>query len=88
MFKICRNISPTIVRQLFQLQNNDYSLPYKKCFLWNTKHFISWPENQTVPNEFKKETSLDAFKQLTKKWQHQNQPCRLCKSYIQNFGFI
>ena len=26
MFKVCRNISPPIVRQLFQLRNNDYNL--------------------------------------------------------------
>ena len=69
MFKICRNVSPPIVRQLFKLQNNGYSLQYKKCFLWNRKYFISWREKQAVPNEFKKETSFDAFKKLTKKWE-------------------
>ena len=36
----------------------------------------------------KKETQLNAFKKIIIKWQHENCPCRLCKSYIQNLGFI
>ena len=40
-----------------------------------------------VPNEFK-ETPLHAFKKLIKKYEPENYRCRLCKSYIQNVGFI
>ena len=43
--------------------------------------------NIIIPNEFKKGTSLDAFKKLIKKWHPENCSCRLCKSYIQNLGF-
>ena len=54
MFNIYRNISPPIVRQLFQPRNNDYNfrqflqfdLPnVRNVFLWNRKYFIPWSEN-------------------------------------------
>ena len=55
MFKVYTNVSPPIVRQLFQLiRNNDYNLRQflqfnlpnvKSVFLWNRKHFISWSGN-------------------------------------------
>ena len=39
-------------------------------------------------NEFKKGTSLDAFKKLIKKRQPENCPCRLYKSLIKFLQFI
>ena len=36
-------------------------------FLWRRKYFISWPKNfNIVSNKIKEETSLDAFRKLTK----------------------
>ena len=77
MFKVYRNISPPIVRQLFQLRNNDYNLRQfsqfdftkcKKCFC-GTKSisFLGARIWNIVPNEFKKKTSLHAFEKLIKK---------------------
>ena len=98
MFKVYRNIFPPIVIQLFQSRNNDYNLrQFSQFELPNVRSvfcgtvsisFLGPKIWNIVPNEFKKETSLHAFKKLTKKWQPENCPCRLCKSYIQNLGFI
>ena len=53
MFKVYSTIFPPIVRQLFQLRNNNYNLRQflqfdlpnvRSVFLWNRKYFISWPE--------------------------------------------
>ena len=98
MFKLYRNISPPIARQLFQSRNNDYNLrQFSQFELPNVRSvfcgtvsisFLGPKIWNIVPNEFKKETSLHAFKKLTKKWQPENSPCRLCKSCIQNAGFI
>ena len=41
-----------------------------------------------VPLELKQLTSLNAFKKGIKKWQPKNCPCRLCKQYVLNRGFI
>ena len=43
MFKVCRNISPPIVRQLFQLRNNDYNLrQFSQFNLPNVKSVFLW----------------------------------------------
>ena len=86
MFKVYRNISPPIVRQLFQLRNSDYNLrQFSQFDLPNVESVFCGTESfpflgskiwNTVPNAFKKETS-----------QSENCPCRIYKSYIPNLGF-
>ena len=98
MSKVYRNISPPIVRQLFQSRNNDYnSRQFSQFELPNGRSVFCGAENisllgpkiwNIVPNAFKKETSLHVFKKLIKKWQPEDYPCRLCKSYIQSLGFL
>ena len=97
IFKVYRNISSAIVRQLFQSRNNDYNLrQFSQFELPNVRRVLCGTESisflgpkiwNIVPNEFKKETSLHAFKKLIKKWEPENCPCMLCKSYIENVGF-
>ena len=41
-----------------------------------------------VPSNIKDLNNLSAFKQAIKKWKPENCPCRLCKTYIPNLGFI
>ena len=38
--------------------------------------------------ELKELTSLNAFENAIQKWQPKNCPCRLCKQYVLNLGFI
>ena len=41
-----------------------------------------------VPNELKDIGNLAAFKKAIEKWSPGKCPCRLCKDYIRNVGFI
>ena len=41
-----------------------------------------------VPNNLKLLESLSIFKTHIKKWSIKSCPCRLCKHYIQNLGFL
>ena len=41
-----------------------------------------------VPENLTQSMSLKSFKQGIKKWNPSNCPCRLCKMYVQNVGFI
>ena len=41
-----------------------------------------------VPKNLRQSRSLKSFKQGVKKWNPINCPCRLCKTYVQNVGFI
>ena len=41
-----------------------------------------------IPAETKNLTTASAFKREVKNWKIENCPCRLCKPYIQDVGFI
>ena len=41
-----------------------------------------------VPNSIKEIDSEGVFKETNKKWKPENCPCRLCKVYVQNVGFL
>ena len=41
-----------------------------------------------IPNKLKSASTLVEFKQKIKKWKPTNCPCRLCKVYIKNLGFV
>ena len=82
MFKVYRDVSPRIVRQLFQSRNNDYNLrQFSQFELPNVRSVFCRTESisflipeiwNIIPNEFKKETSLHAFKKSIKKWRLEN----------------
>ena len=77
-----RDVSPPIVRQLFQSRNNDYHLrQFSQFELTNVRIVFSGTETISflgtkiwnfIPNKFKKETSLHAFKKSIKKWRLEN----------------
>ena len=41
-----------------------------------------------IPNEIKEACSLTVFKSKIKKWVPEGYPCRLCKTYVGQVGFI
>ena len=41
-----------------------------------------------LPDDCKDIENLSIFKNKVKKWKPGNCPCRLCKTYINNVGFI
>ena len=41
-----------------------------------------------VPENLKQSTSINIFKRDIKRWNPSNCPCRLCRVYVQNVGFI
>ena len=61
--------------------NSVYNDPESVSFLGP----IIW---DSVPNALKDIGKLAAFKKAIKKWSPEKCPCRLCKVYINNVGFI
>ena len=98
IFKVYRSVSPPIFSELFRRRDICYDLRsnsnfallnvksvFQKYFLLRSKnlgHCISGAER--VPECL----SLSAFKKGIKKWQPKNCPCRLCKQYVLNLGYI
>ena len=64
------------IREYLNLEITD-SLAYLVTKIW-----------ELVPNEMKNLESLTAFKTPIKNWKTTNCPCRLCKNYISQVGFV
>ena len=41
-----------------------------------------------VPSNLNKVSELDKFKKAIKQWKPEDYPCRLCKVFVQNVGFL
>ena len=98
IFKISKNFSAPLMSELFYQKVNHYDLrvPYEFSIPNVNRVFhgqasirylgpLIW---QLLPSEFKDLNTVSAFKAAIRKWKPNNCPCRLCKTYIGNVGFI
>ena len=98
MYKVVHDLSPAIVTEIFPKNCQNYNLRYKETFrarkintVYSGSETISvlgpkiW---ELVPIDIKNSNSLAAFKSKIKMWEPVNCPCRLCKTYVANLGFI
>ena len=97
MFKVYRNKSPPIFSEIFHRRDINYNLRINSDFaipnvrsVFHGSEIISYLGPKIwdiVPLELKELTSV-AFKKVIKEWKPKNCPCRLCKKYVSNLGFI
>ena len=98
MYKVKNNLSPPLMRELFQYNGYGPNTRMGDKFLQpnvnkvykgvnSLRNFgpIVW--NTMLPNTIKQCTSLLAFKSSIKSWLPHNCPCRLCTYYIKDLGF-
>ena len=99
MFKIKNDLSPEIMTERFEqrnehhynLRNNIHFITPQIRTVYHSSESISFlgPKIWNIlPDRLKNATSLEAFKIQIKKWKPQNCPCRLCRVYVQNVGFV
>ena len=98
IYKFLHGLSPKIMGEVFRINEIKYNLRTDVSFASNnirTVHYglqsISYlgPKIwKLVPNNIKESTSLGVFKVAIKKWVPDGCPCRLCKNYVQNVGFM
>ena len=98
MFKLKHNLGPEITTEVFRLKTRSFNTRHKSEFQCrNVKTVIYGSETLSslglqiwdlIPIELRNLTSLNAFKSKIKSWSTQQCPCRLCKTYINSFGFI
>ena len=62
------------INTVFKGQN---SISYFGSVIWNS-----------IPAELRGINSFQVFKSEIKAWRPTNCPCRLCKNYIENLGFV
>ena len=98
MFKIYHNLAPPIMESMFQKRVKSYNLRNFQEFLTEKKRTVSlgletisyrspqlW---SLLPENLKLTNSLHQFKTGIKKWICHKCPCRLCKTYVANLGFL
>ena len=99
LYKVHNNIAADIVSEIFPVRHETfYNTRNNSYFLRpriNTSRFgretvsylgpVLW---DMIPTEYKNKSSLFEFKNVIKKWTPDFCPCRCCKSFIANVGFI
>ena len=98
MFKVKLGISPVIMNEIFQIRSCNYNTRNFSEFQSHCVKTVHYG-TETVPylgpkiwsiltQEYKDIDNLADFKDKIKNWVPQNCPCRLCKTYIHQVGFI
>ena len=98
VYKYPNGHSPDIKNDIFKLRKNMYNLrnfhtfqtknpgsvkygvdaiPYRASKLW-----------QQVPTDIREAASLAIFRNRIETWKFEDCPCRSCKIFIQNIGYI
>ena len=99
IFKVKNNLAPDIMKDVFELKEPPYNLRSESNHftrrnvkttyygLLSIKHLAPqiW---ELVPQSIRKCKTLNEFKTKIKSWYPDHCPCRLCKTYIAQLGFI
>ena len=98
MYKVVNNLSTDIFVELFtkmqtsyQLRSQtDFKIPRVRTELFgkSTLRYLGPVIWNTVPLEIKQVNSLNNFKKSIRKWKPIDCPCRLCKTYVADVGFL
>ena len=43
---------------------------------------------ESLPNSLKNKDSVGSFETFIKRWKPKSSPCRICKTYLQNIGYL
>ena len=98
MYKVKNNLSPTLMKHIFPNRDTHYNLRNMNPFqstnvntVYNGTETLSFRGPKTwalVPKDIKNSASLSKFKTKIRLWEPKGCTCRLCKTFIQNLGFI
>ena len=96
MFKVKNEICPAIMEGLFHRDTNSKSgkdfFGAKVKTEYKGKHSLRYfgplVWDYMLPENLKAITSIDEFKIEVRKWVPESCPCRLCKTYVSQIGFV
>ena len=97
--KVINNLTPEIIKEIFPIRpESRYNLRSVSNFQTRnvrtvrygteTLSFLATKIWALVPDDVKNASSIEVFKEKIKACNFDNCPCRICKTYIQNLGFI
>ena len=99
IFKLKKRLALEITKEVFEIQNPAYNFRFEATHFKRenvkTTHYgiqsimdLGPKIWDVVPNNIKNCSSLNKFKNSIKSWKPNKCPCRLCKKYIAQVGFI
>ena len=98
IYKTKNDLGPKIMKDTFQFIQKPYNLrndPELKrrrnrtVYFGTENIFLLAPKIwELIPSDIRRANSLEIFKEKIKFWTTAKCPCRLCKTYIGNVGFI
>jgi len=99
MFKVYMEQGPDILQDVFPKNSQpEYNLRNRFYFAPRSIKTVHYGDNslrhlgpkiwELIPSHIKDTDSVEIFKNRIKNWIPENCPCRLCKTYIHNVGFI
>ena len=99
IFKVKSDLAPDIMKAVFELKGPPYNLRsesnhFTRRYVKTTYYGLSSIKHlapqiwELVPQSLKKCKTLNEFKTKLKSWYPDHCPCRLCKTYIAQLGFI
>ena len=98
IYKIKKDFAPPIMESILKGRNNTYNVRNFQEFETERKRTvyfglekISYRSPQLwspLPEHMRQLNSLDQFKRSVRQWVCYIGPCRLCKVYLQNVGFL
>jgi len=98
MFKFKKGLSPSFMNEVFVKKVSIYSLRNESEFqrrnIRTVRHGSESLSNigpqiwDQIPDDIRDAESLPIFKSKIRKWKAKNCPCRLCKCFIANIGFV
>ena len=99
MFKIYNKTSPEVMQEIFTIKEQgeynlrnqaDFVVPHVKSvnFGFESIRYIGPKIWESLPQDLKNKETLDSFKTAIKKWKPDSCPYRLCKTYLQNMGYL
>ena len=99
MFKVVRDISPEIMKEVFHFYSqNNINLRQAPTFYSRSINSVYYSKNslalmgskilELVPIEIRSSNSLTEFKRKIKHWKPTDCPCKLCKIYLHQVGYL
>ena len=99
IYKVKMELSPTIMNDILTLDENaSYNLRSgvtvtrssirTNKFGFETISTIGAVLWRNLPNDIKNPDSLNIFKHRIKQWTPDNCPCKICRNFIKNLGYI
>ena len=99
IFKVYTKTSPEIMHEVFPIKDRvHYFLRNQRDFVILTVKSVNYglesirffgPKKwKSLPNNLKNKELTESFKMAIKEWKPESCLCRLCKTYLQNIGYL